>query len=179
MFCLLPLEAEADTLVCKMTDPVLLQIEERRRKARRMVERGTAIVDRGKADLAESDRFERFYLEARGVPAEAASADITAAIASSPTAAPPNEALIDAMVRQRQTVTLKTAIMDVLKAHPEGLASGDLLTALRNGIYPNLLRTSMSPQLSRMKGFQVDNVDGRWILKKNAAFAEKLRGIFD
>jgi hypothetical protein len=162
-----------------MQDPVILRLAERRRNAQRLIQRGTAIVERGQAELAECDRFERFYLEAKGDPADREFLTdpnaINRAIVGTDS---PGPSLMNAI---RAQITLKQAIVNVLKEHPEGLESGDLLTALRESDYPNLLRTSMSPQLSRMKGNEVANVHGRWTLTENkkAAEAKAIGGIFD
>lgn len=162
------------------TDPVLLQLAERRRKAQQRVERGKAIVERGNAELAECDRFEQFYRSAVGsqpavIPAEPI--DLPAVV---------NEVerlelkQLDQIARSRGQGTLKAAIVDVLRNHPKGLLSAELLHYLQTNGYPFLLRTSMSPQLSRMKGHQVENIDGRWVLKhKDAAQPQKLSDIFD
>lgn len=165
-----------------MLDPVLTQLAERRRKAQQRVQRGKAIVERGNAELAECDRFEQFYRSAIGSKQAGETVDVAEVVASTPPtdSASAERELISLIARQRSQATLKAAILDILKQHPEGLLSGDLLQELRTNGYPTLLRTSMSPQLSRMKGHQVENIDGRWIAKHgDTAQPQGLGGIFD
>jgi hypothetical protein len=80
-----------------------------------------------------------------------------------------------------QRPTLKQAICDILKSFPQGLTSPDLLVQLQHNGFPKLPRTSMSPQLSRMKDKEVVNVGGRWTLTENkkTAEAKALGGIFE
>jgi hypothetical protein len=150
-----------------MQDPVLLRLADRRRNAQRLIQRGTAIAERGQAELAECDRFERFYREAKGGDP----ADREFFVDPHKATLTDHAALVQAIEAQ---ITLKQAIVKVLKGRPEGLESSDLLHVLRESGHPNLLRTSMSPQLSRMKGKEVVNVNGRWTLTENKEAARLL-----
>ncbi|UYN95726.1 MAG: hypothetical protein KIT25_01890 [Enhydrobacter sp.] len=149
----------------------MVQLLERRRKAQLRIERGKAIVERGNAELAECDRFEAFYRSAvAAAKPDPADAEFFGAAHE--------KRQIEQLARSRaqfeQQSTLKKAIKAILANHPEGLLSGDLLTALRQSGYPGLLRTSMSPQLSRMKDRDVVNVDGKWTLIENKTAASLL-----
>ncbi|WP_422031153.1 hypothetical protein [Reyranella sp.] len=151
---------------------MLLRLADRRRAAQRAIQRGTDIVDRGKAELAECDRFEQFYLEAKPSAAQHTFTIDPDSIAKSVTSnLQAGRALGEAIAAQ---LTLKQAIVKALKPHPNGLESGDLLNILRESGYPKLLRTSMSPQLSRMRDKEVVNVEGRWTLIENKEAARLL-----
>lgn len=138
-----------------MSDPILIQLEERRRKARLQIQRGNA-------ELAECDRFERFYRQAKGAsapplpPAQGAllvSVDeSTGAMEIGPIVPPPGR-------------TLKERIMYLLEKRPGGLVSQEILKELRAMGDPSLQRTTVSPQLSRLRqeGLVV-NQNGVWRL---------------
>ena len=50
------------------------------------------------------------------------------------------------------TVTIKDAILQVLASAPDGMTSTEILTAINDRFFEGtLLRTSMSPQLTRLK----------------------------
>ncbi len=64
--------------------------------------------------------------------------------------------------------TLKARIIAALKVAPKGLRSGELLAVLQSTGTPELQRTSMSPQLSRLQADgDVVNDNGTWRLAKN------------
>ena len=55
-------------------------------------------------------------------------------------------------VAAETTITIKDAILDVLAVAPQGLTSNELLTALNDRFFEGtLVRTSMSPQIARLK----------------------------
>lgn len=64
--------------------------------------------------------------------------------------------------------TIKEAILEVLAGYPEGLSSSEILEQINQQFFEgSILRTSFSPQLSRLK--QDDEVrysEGRYILNK-------------
>lgn len=145
-----------------MVDPVLSKLSERRRNAQRTHDKGKSLIEQANVELAECDRFEDFYRNAIGAPA--LDADAINSILLRPE--PPRD-LLQAAIRGQ--LTLKAAVRKVLLAHPEGLESGEMLKKLRE-IFPELPRTSMSPQLSRMRAAgEADNVNGLWKLTNNNA----------
>lgn len=146
-------------------DPVLVRLADRRRNAERQIQRGNAIVQQGKAELAECDRFEAFYRDAIG---RTAFQDSLANIFDSP--APSVAPVPQAPEAVTRRLTLKEAILEILNDHPEGLESGDLLACLQQAGFTNLPRTTMSPQLSRLRASNdLTNEGGRWKIKNNEA----------
>ena len=67
--------------------------------------------------------------------------------------------------------TIKEAILEVLAKHPEGLESSEILEKINDEFFNGaIVRTSFSPQLSRLK--QDDEVsisEGKYILNKRRA----------
>lgn len=53
--------------------------------------------------------------------------------------------------RMKSEITIKDAILLLLADAPQGLTSNELLTALNDRFFRELERTSMSPQLTRLK----------------------------
>jgi hypothetical protein len=53
--------------------------------------------------------------------------------------------------REKPPLTIKEAIMLVLPEYPEGLLALDLLAKINERLELNLVRTSLSPQLTRLK----------------------------
>lgn len=153
-----------------MSDPVQLKLAERRRYARRLIERGNAMAARGKAELDEADRFEAFYREAVGKTAST-NMDLANMFPPAPTVEP--AAQVPEAIALK--LTLKGAILQILKHHPGGLESNGLLAALHAMGFVNLPRTTMSPQLSRLRASgDVVNVGGRWTLAENKEAANLL-----
>lgn len=62
-----------------------------------------------------------------------------------------------------RTLTIGDMALKVLEEAPEGLTSNDILEALRARWLPALMRTSLSPPLSRLKHRERIRLDGdRW-----------------
>lgn len=63
--------------------------------------------------------------------------------------------------------TIKSMVMSLLvDTDPEGLTANDLLSDLRERWLPKLERTSLSPQLSRLKREgKIENFNGKWRLR--------------
>lgn len=182
------MQREADSRILPLimsNDPVLASLAERRRKAQKLIDRGTAIVQKGKAEMAECDRFEEFYRTATfkvvaSSAVERPQRHLDLDLADLVTKSFPNGARDALYTEITKQMTLKQAILNVLRAHPEGLNSSEMLDALRSNGFPNLLRTSMSPQLSRLKGTALENVEGKWVLKnKEAAAPSGDSGVFE
>jgi hypothetical protein len=53
--------------------------------------------------------------------------------------------------RQSASLTIKRAVMEVLEDHPDGLLALDILGKINERHGSGLVRTSLSPQLSRLK----------------------------
>jgi len=57
----------------------------------------------------------------------------------------------------------EAALLILREAGPEGMTSGDILSAVRVKYFPDLARTSLSPPLSRLKARgQVELEGDRW-----------------
>lgn len=54
--------------------------------------------------------------------------------------------------RRKPPITIKQAVLQVLKEHPEGLIALDILKKINERHALGIVRTSLSPQLSRLKG---------------------------
>jgi hypothetical protein len=67
--------------------------------------------------------------------------------------------------------TIKQLIYDVLdEAHPRGLTALEILSTIKARWMPDLLRTTLSPQLSRLKDDKlIYNDGGKWKLVKQDA----------
>lgn len=64
--------------------------------------------------------------------------------------------------------TIKDMIVEVLQRVPNGLESNEIIDKIRGQFDAEVPRTSMSPQLSRLKAEGVLAVDGkRWLLWEN------------
>ena len=69
--------------------------------------------------------------------------------------------------------TIKEAVCLLLSAHPNGLSSDEILASLRRSSMPDLERTSLSPQLSRLKQASAVYLhSGKWILASEKTEAE-------
>ena len=53
--------------------------------------------------------------------------------------------------RQRPSRTIKQAVVEILADHPNGLSALDILAKINNRHDLGIVRTSLSPQLSRLK----------------------------
>lgn len=150
-------------------DPVIQQLEERRRKARQLIQRGNA-------ELAECDRFERFYRQAVAAKESPPQNDPQLTISGVM-----NATLEPVTLRASATVrtgTLKERILDLLQRHPEGLVSQEILKALRETGDPNLQRTTISPQLSRLAKDEVlVNQGGVWRLPHSSEAKPSVEGL--
>jgi hypothetical protein len=61
--------------------------------------------------------------------------------------------------------TIKEAALDVLQDHPKGLIALDILAKINERFSPSLIRTSLSPQLSRLRqDGKLEYHDGIWLL---------------
>jgi predicted nuclease with TOPRIM domain len=62
--------------------------------------------------------------------------------------------------------TIKEAVLDVLRDYPEGLIALDILAKINERFSTNLVRTSLSPQLSRLKQYdhKIEYDAGVWRL---------------
>jgi hypothetical protein len=57
----------------------------------------------------------------------------------------------------------QAALVILHEAGPEGMTSGDILDAVRSRFFPDLVRTSLSPPLSRLKARgEAELVGDRW-----------------
>jgi len=65
--------------------------------------------------------------------------------------------------------TIKERVVAILKQHPTGMTSGQLLNTLKATGLPQLHRESLSPQLTRLKKNDalLDSENGLWRLKEN------------
>lgn len=67
--------------------------------------------------------------------------------------------------RRTPEATIKEAVLTILADHPEGLLALDLLAKINARYGWNIVRESLSPQLTRLKRDQkVANVEGLWRL---------------
>ena len=62
--------------------------------------------------------------------------------------------------------SIMEGVLQVLKSEPDGLLATEILSRLQSGNFENLVRTSLSPQLSRLKdrGY-LEYVNRRWRIK--------------
>jgi chromosome condensin MukBEF ATPase and DNA-binding subunit MukB len=71
--------------------------------------------------------------------------------------------------RSRPELTIKEAALKVLRDHPEGLIALDILKEINERFGLGILRTSLSPQLSRLKQERkVNNAGMAWTLASRA-----------
>lgn len=63
--------------------------------------------------------------------------------------------------------SIKAEIMDLLAEFPSGLTANAILAKLQEGALPDLIRTSLSPQLSRLKREgRLEYADKKWKILK-------------
>lgn len=72
-------------------------------------------------------------------------------------------------VKPARSMTMKEAAVEILRRHPNGLMATEILLEMNKMLNAEYERSSLSPQLSRLKhdGIVFD-VKGRWILVRNA-----------
>ncbi len=72
------------------------------------------------------------------------------------------ELLPQPIVRARRAIdgTMKTAVLDILSSHPNGMSAIEILADVNRILGTNYLRTSLSPQLSRLKSEEKIILDG-------------------
>ena len=73
--------------------------------------------------------------------------------------------------------TIKEAVTALLDKFPDGLTAEEILAKLKSGSMPGLVRSSLSPQLSRLRHADrvVTFMDGRWFLGGEGTSAEAER----
>jgi hypothetical protein len=144
-------------------DRYLQYIADQKRKERKQIERSTAA-------LAELDRMERHYIK---------SGAAGLAIHNSSPSPSPQLVFVDQNVVIDTNInryvggvfggTLKERILALLNANPKGLLSQEVLNGLRTMGDPDIKRTSVSPQLTRLKkDGTLRHVGGRWIRNNEA-----------
>jgi hypothetical protein len=63
----------------------------------------------------------------------------------------------------KQVPTIKDMVREILKERPEGLRAKELLKEIQNRFSVTIERTSLSPQLSRLRGHrEITLENGRW-----------------
>lgn len=73
-------------------------------------------------------------------------------------------------LKDKPSKTIMECIVDILE-NKDGLKSQELLKELRKIYDPQLMRTSMSPQLSRLKEKKIiDNRNNRWWLNRGKGY---------
>jgi hypothetical protein len=149
-----------------MTDDFLSFIEVRRTKIRRQIQR----LENA---LVELDKSEKLYRMSQKSDVPKAALDLPSGSGGS---APPPQAgvskISQGLVITLGTTTIKQAVLDLLQEHPDGLTAEDILTKLNAGPLPNLVRSSLSPQLSRLRHIDgaIDFQGGWWrVAKKDDA----------
>lgn len=149
-----------------MTDKFLTFIAERRAKLLKQKQK----LD---AELVELDRSEKLYRASGAV------------VSAAPVIPPPSrvekvspflnlmpeekyEAIFDEP-RPGTKGTIKMRVRMLLARHPQGLTSQQILEHLQADGLPELQRTSLSPQLSRLrKETVIDQVSGLWQLTQSS-----------
>jgi hypothetical protein len=147
-----------------MPDRYLQYIADQKRKERKQIERSTAA-------LVELDRMERHYIKS-GAAALAIHSE--AKNTSSQLVFMDQDTVIDSNINRAVGGvfggTLKERILALLSNQPKGLVSQEILKGLRAMGDPHMKRTSVSPQLSRLKeDGTLRNEAGRWIRNDEAA----------
>lgn len=70
---------------------------------------------------------------------------------------------------KKSNMTMKEASVEILKKYPEGLPATKILPELNKMLGANYVRSSLSPQLSRLKkDGTIYDIDGIWTLTKEA-----------
>jgi hypothetical protein len=66
-------------------------------------------------------------------------------------------------------LTIKSRVIAILRKHPDGLTSRQILSILQSTGLPSIWRETLSPQLSRLKIHDqvIDAKDGVWFMKKD------------
>lgn len=80
--------------------------------------------------------------------------------------------------RQRARKTIKTMVVEILNAEPTGLTSADLAEFIHDFFDVDIERSSLSPQLSRLKddgAITHDETTGKWHIKKESAPLEQTK----
>jgi hypothetical protein len=88
---------------------------------------------------------------------------------------PQPELQLVAEQRKRPAITIKKAVLDVLRDQPKGLIALDILARVNHRFDLGIVRTSLSPQLSRLKQEgKVTNLGEIWRLvpQKNEGSAK-------
>ena len=77
------------------------------------------------------------------------------------------------------TMRIKPMILEILERNPEGLKALDILSSIKNEYLIDIMRTSLSPQLSRLKrDGEIDKNGKIWLLPKNKP-SDESEGIKD
>jgi len=64
-------------------------------------------------------------------------------------------------------LTIKQMVLIILKENPEGLTALDILSTINAHFNQSFARTSLSPQLSRLKGLnKIHKVNKHWVLSE-------------
>lgn len=67
----------------------------------------------------------------------------------------------------KNNMTIKEASVEILKKHPNGLPANEILSELNKMLASDYVRSSLSPQLSRLKRIgAIYDVNGVWTLAK-------------
>lgn len=112
-------------------------------------------------DLGDLDKAERLYRESGAAAAMAADDDEIPQQVQDLLGPPAGYYQVAAPTEG----TIKQRVMAILDKNPGGLTSGQILNNLRISGLPNLMRESLSPQLSRLKKEQeiaLDSTTSLW-----------------
>ncbi|WP_352969022.1 HTH domain-containing protein [Mesorhizobium sp. M0954] len=90
------------------------------------------------------------------------------------TAANVNLATSEELAERQAPPTMKEAAVQVLREATGGLTTNELLEIINNKLGTTFARSSLSPQLSRLKGDGIlyREEDGRWILASDPSLNE-------
>lgn len=85
-----------------------------------------------------------------------------------------NLVISDEMTERQAPSTMKQAAVQALREATGGLTTNELLKIINNELGTTYARSSLSPQLSRLKsdGFVYREEDGRWILASDPSLNE-------
>lgn len=142
-------------------DEFLTFIDARRSKIRKHIQRL-------EGELAELDKSEKLYhMSRRSSAAKQPALDLesspTTALGGVPSSGPSK--ISQGLPLTIGSQTIKEAVQMLLASYPDGLTSEQILIQLRAASMPSLERTSLSPQLSRLKRSEIlEYRDNRWIL---------------
>lgn len=72
------------------------------------------------------------------------------------------------VLKPEGTMRIKPMVIAILKKHPDGLKALEILGAIKDSYSVEIMRTSLSPQLSRLKrDGKIENIGKLWLLSKD------------